>query len=155
MKPFLLGGETVIEANYKDFELEKVPNRFEAGLQNYAGIIGFGEAARYLMDIGLDKIEEHEKELCKLINKEGLTQIGYKGDTGIFSFTIGNMDVHEIAAILSETKQIMIRSGAHCMHPWFNKHNLKGSARVSLYFYNTKEDIETLNQELENLKKLI
>lgn len=155
LKPFMLGGETVVEATYQDYELEKIPNRFEAGLQNYAGIIGFGEAAKYLMEIGLDNIEEHEKELSKLINKEGLQQIGYKGDTGIFSFIIPGMDVHETAAMLSETKKIMIRSGAHCMHPWFNKQNLKGSARISLYLYSTKEEIEILNEELEKLKRLI
>jgi cysteine desulfurase/selenocysteine lyase len=154
LKPFILGGGTVYDATYSNYKLEGPPQRFEAGLQNYAGIIGLGEAAKYLMRIGLNEIEKHEIELTKLINKEGLQQIGYKSDTGIFSFTIPNLDVHEIATLLSESKNIMIRSGAHCMHSWFNKHGLKGSARISFYLYNTKEEVEILNEELEKIKKL-
>jgi len=155
MQPFILGGGTIFDADYKSYKLEKLPHRFEAGLQDYAGIIGLGEAAKYLMKIGLKNIEEHEISLSKLINKDGLNQIGYKGDTGIFSFEIPGMDVHETASILAETKNIAIRSGAHCMHPWFNKNNLKGSARASIYLYNTKEEIQILNNELEKLKKLV
>lgn len=155
MKPFLLGGGIISDSDYKNYKLKKLPNRFESGLQNYSGIIGLGEAAKYLMKIGPENIEKHETELSKLINKDGLEQIGYKGVTGIFSFIINGLDVHEISAILAETRQIAIRSGAHCMHAWFNKHKIKGSARASLYLYNTKEEIEIFNKELEKIKMLI
>ncbi len=154
MKPFIKGGETVQDSTYEDHILEESPAKFEAGLQHYAGIIGLGEAARYLMKIGQDNIEEHEIKLKKAVNKEGLKEIGYKGDTGILNFQIPNLDAHEVASILSSSKNIMLRSGMHCVHSWYNANKLDSSARASFYFYNTQEEIETLNEELKKLIQL-
>ena len=154
MKPFLLGGETVQDSSYDSHVLESLPNRFEAGLQNYAGIIGLGEATKYLKKIGMDNIEKHEKKLVKEINKEGLKEIGFKGERGIFNFNIPKMDHHEVAGLLDNSKNIMVRSGMHCVHSWYNAHNIPGSVRASFYLYNTTEEIKILNEQLEKLKKL-
>jgi len=159
LKPFLLGGETVIDSTYNSYQLEKVPNRFEAGLQNYSGIIGFAAATNYLRKIGLNNIEEHNIKLNKILSENLLPNkkiklIGpkdYKQRSGIFSFNIENKDPHEIALMLN-SMNIYIRSGAHCVHSWFNKINLKGSARASLYFYNTEEECK---QFIENLNKIL
>ncbi|NCN99493.1 aminotransferase class V-fold PLP-dependent enzyme, partial [Candidatus Pacearchaeota archaeon] len=60
---FIVGGETVLDATYEDYKPEEIPARFEAGLQNYSGIIGLGEACRYLKKVGMKNIEKHEKKL--------------------------------------------------------------------------------------------
>jgi cysteine desulfurase/selenocysteine lyase len=163
INPFMVGGETVTDTTYSSFKLENPPEKFEAGLQNYAGIVGLGEAARYLMKVGKQSIGKHEVELNKIIS-EGLSQItgasiiGPKDPelrSGIVSFTIEGKDPHEIALLLDETSNIMVRSGAHCVHSWFNAHNLKGSVRASLYLYNTKEECEFFVESLKKALKIL
>lgn len=155
---FLVGGGTVVDTTHTKAEFEELPQKFEAGLQNYAGIIGLGEAANYLMKTGKNNIEKHETELNRKIT-EGLSDIvdiiGPKEAekrSGIFSFNYKKVDTHEIAMMLDEIENICVRSGAHCVHSWFNAHNLKGSVRASLYLYNTIEECEKF---IETLKKVI
>jgi cysteine desulfurase / selenocysteine lyase len=154
MKPFLVGGETVIDSSYDGHVLEELPNRFEAGLQNYAGILGFGEAVKYLKKIGMDDIEAHEKKLVKEVDVPGAEQVGFRGERGIFNFNLPKIDAHEVAGILSSSKDIMLRSGMHCAHSWYNTQNLKGSVRASFYLYNTIEEVKVFNAELAKLMKL-
>ena len=163
LNPFLVGGDTVIDSTYETHEFEKIPEKFEAGLQHYAGIIGLGEAASYLMRIGRNNIEEHEKKLNKTITENlakysEITIIGPQKPelrSGIFSFNIKNMDPHNIASILDASKNICIRSGMHCVHSWFNAHRLKGSARASLYAYNTEEECKVFVEEIKKIIKLV
>jgi cysteine desulfurase/selenocysteine lyase len=154
MKTFLAGGETVIDSNYDSHVLEKLPHRFEAGLQNYAGIIGLGEAVKYLKKVGMSNIEDHEKKLVKEVDNSGLKEVGFKGERGVFNFNIPKMDYHEVASILDHSKNIMVRSGVHCAHSWYNTHKIKGSVRASFYLYNTLEEIKILNEELKKIKSL-
>ena len=155
LNPFILGGETVYDSTYDSFKLEKLPHKFEAGLQNYAGIVGLGAAAKFLMKVGLDNIEKHEKMLKQHIDVEGLEIIGYLGESGIFNFNIPGLNSHEVAMMLDSSKNIMVRSGAHCLHSWFNSKNIKGSVRASFYLYNTIEEVKLFNEELKKLKKLV
>ncbi len=162
MEPFIVGGDTVIDTTYKTAQMEKPPEKFEAGLQNYAGIIGFAAAADYLMRIGKLNIEQHEKMLNKKITSgisqmPGIRILGPGPDErgGIVSFNIGNKDPHNIALMLDQVHNIMIRSGAHCVHSWFNAHNLKGSARASLYLYNTPEEADFFVNSLKKLSNVI
>src|SRR3989338_1802033 len=159
-KPFLVGGDTVESTTYKSHKFLKPPERYEAGLQNYAGAIGLGEACRYLEKI-IDKTEKHEIELNKIItdgikNFEGLKIIGPEAEKrgGIISFYVKGMHYHDIALMLDETANIMIRSGQHCVHSWFNAHNIDGSARASLYLYNTKEEAKVFIESLNKILKL-
>lgn len=160
MDQFLVGGETVIDSTYNDYKIEKIPMRFEAGLQDYAGIIALREACKYLKKIGLKKITQHEIKLNKiitdsLVDNEKITIIGPKDPekrNGIFSFNIKGMDIHHVSKMLDASKNILTRSGAHCVHSWFNKHNMKGSVRASLYLYNTEEEVDKF---VEEVKKII
>ena len=160
MKPFIVGGETVSDSTYTSFKLLPPPERFEAGLQNYAGIIGLGAAVEYLMKIGLDKIQKHEIMLNKKITDalgDKVELIGPKDASlrgGIFSFNIKGQDPHEIAIMLDNSANIMVRSGAHCVHSWFNKHKMNGSIRASLYFYNTEQDCDIFIKEMNNILNL-
>ncbi|RJQ17162.1 cysteine desulfurase [Candidatus Woesearchaeota archaeon] len=157
LNPFVTGGETVVETTYESAEFEKPPHKFEAGLQNYAGIIGLNAAIKYLMPIR-EEIHEHEVQLNKIISeglKDKVTIIGPedpKQRGGIVSFYT-KMDSHEIALMLDQ-QNILIRSGAHCVHSWFNAHNLQGSARASVYFYNTKEEAKVFVEKTQKILAL-
>jgi cysteine desulfurase/selenocysteine lyase len=160
MKPFMTGGETVIDSTYDSATFEKVPNRYEAGLQHYAGIIGFGAAVEYLGKVGMGNIAEHEIKLNSLITKEigGEVQLlgtmDAKERSGIFSFNVKGMNYHDVAVLLDKTANVMIRSGMHCVHSWFHANGMDGSARASLYFYNTEEECRIFVDSLRRIAKL-
>lgn len=161
LKPFITGGDTVKNSTYETCEFLEPPEKFEAGLQNYAGAIGFAAAVDYLEKIGMDNVEAHETELNRTITEgisgiPGLKIIGPQNPeqrSGIISFLIEGMDMHYVAQMLDKLENIAVRSGMHCAHSWFNAHKLPGSIRASLYFYNTKEEaiifIETLKKIAE------
>lgn len=160
MKPFIVGGDTVIDTTYESARLENPPAKFEAGLQNYSGIIGFGEALKYLMKIGRKNIERHETRLNDIITKELENDVEIIGPrdsklrSGIFSFNIKGIDAHEIAIMLDQVN-IAIRSGMHCVHSWFNARGINGSARVSLYLYNTETEVGVFVEEVKKIIKLV
>lgn len=163
MQPFIVGGDTVKDTTYTTAKFEKPPEKFEAGLQNYAGIIGLAEAVKYLKKVGMKNIEKHEqnlntyitKELLKLKGVEIIGPVNPEQRSGIISFNVKNCDMHEIALLLDKSANIMVRSGAHCVHSWFNAHNLKGSVRVSLYIYNTEEECNVFIEKLKEVIKII
>lgn len=154
---FLVGGETVLDSTFDSFTKEKVPNKFEAGLQDYAGIIGFGEAVKYLRKIGQKNIEKHEIKLNDIATKELENVIDIIGPKdaklrgGILNFTIKDWDAHDLSLMLDKAANIQTRSGAHCCHSWFNKHNLNGSIRASFYVYNTEEEVIEFVQKLKEI----
>ncbi|RMF54553.1 cysteine desulfurase [Candidatus Woesearchaeota archaeon] len=158
---FLMGGETVVDSTYTGYEPEELPARFEAGLQNYAGIIGLGEACKYLKKVGLKNISRHEFKLNKMLSEafadnEKISILGPKDPeqrAGIFSFIVSGMDIHDVSGMLSASRNIMLRSGAHCVHSWFNKRGLKGSVRASMYLYNTEEEAQAFIDELNKILK--
>lgn len=155
MKPFILGGHTVYNSTYKDYKLEKVPEKFEAGLQDYAGIIGLQESVKYLNNISMKNIEEREAKLKRYLVSElkdmnKISFVGNLNDSGVLSFNIKGMNCHDVAIILDQNK-IALRSGSHCCHSWFNANKIDGSVRASLYFYNNLEDCKIL---IENIKKI-
>ncbi len=159
MDPFIVGGDTVEKVTYDRCVFLDPPNRFEAGLQNFAGIFGTGAAVDYLTKVGREKIHEHEIKLNKrthemFLEMPGLRIMGVQDPElrgGITSFEIDGFDPHDVAIVLDETADIMIRSGMHCVHSWFNAKNLKGSARVSYYLYNTMEEVDILEDTLRKL----
>ncbi|CAG0948293.1 MAG: aminotransferase class V-fold PLP-dependent enzyme [Candidatus Methanoperedens sp.] len=149
--PFIVGGDTVSDTTYEGAKFLPPPEKFEAGLQNYAGMIGSGAAVDYIRGVGLSNIEEHEKRLNAIITKgikdmPGLKIIGPEDPNmrgGIISFTVElpkGGDAHDIALILDETENIEVRSGAFCVHSWFNFRKCEAAVRASLYLYNTEEE---------------
>lgn len=163
MNPMIYGGETVIDSTYDGYDLEHIPGRFEAGLQHYAGMIGFGAAVEYLSKIGIDNITEQEHKVNKVMTDgvkdiDGINIIGPvdpKLRGGILSFTYKQADIHNIAMIMDESFNVMMRSGAHCVHSWFNKHNMNGSVRASTYLYNTEEEAKVFVEGFEQITKFL
>ncbi len=160
LSSFLVGGDTVEFTTYNSYKMLPVPEKFEAGLQDYAGIIGLGEAVKYLSQFDYKDIAEHELKLNTYITEElkKISEIKIIGPTdpaqrsGIVNFYIENTDMHKFAIMLDEMENVEIRSGQHCVHSWFNSKKIYNSARVSLYLYNTMEEAETF---ITNLNKII
>jgi cysteine desulfurase/selenocysteine lyase len=162
LQPFLVGGETVEWSTYDNHKLLKPPEKYEAGLQNYSGEIGMAVAAEYLTSIGFKNIEKHEIELTKRMH-DGISEIdalnilGVQDPLlrgGITSFAIEGIKYHDIAMILNINHNIMVRSGQHCVHSWFAKNGVEGSVRVSLYLYNTHEEVNEVIEGLKQIRKL-
>ncbi len=156
---FMVGGDTVSNSTYTSYELLPLPERFEAGLQNYAGIIGLAEAVKYLEKVGFEEIQKQELKLNRTLTEglkgiKGLHLIGPEDPSlrgGIYSFYIDNWSPHQVSLFLDQTENIALRAGQHCVHSWFNNHHLKGSIRASFYFYNTLEEVEILVKALKQL----
>ena len=163
LSPFLVGGDTVEYTTYDDYKMLPIPEKFEAGLQDYAGIIGFGAAVKYLSQIDFNDIKEHELKLNKYITDEmsKFSQIKIIGPadpslrSGIINFYIENTDMHKFALMLDNMAGVCIRSGQHCVHSWFDNRKIQNSARVSLYIYNTTEEAEIFINNLTKIIKII
>ena len=156
MIPFEYGGGMNLMYDSNSLRLAELPYRFEAGTPNLSGIIGFSEAIKYLNEIGMDNIERHEKYLKKYLIKE-LEKIPY---IKIYNKdTEGSIVLINIDGVLSgdlglylNTKGICVRSGKHCAKMGDNKED---TVRISLYFYNTYEEIDYLIKVLKNKKDIL
>ena len=163
LEPFLVGGDTVASTTYETSEFLPPPEKFEAGLQDYAGIMGLGAAVKYLQDVGFDAIEKQELLLNQamtagLMDLPGLNMIGPADPRlrgGIFNFYIEGIDSHRIALMLDQMANIAVRSGQHCVHSWFNARQIYGSLRASAYFYNTLEEIDLFTSNLKKIRKVL
>jgi len=163
LEPFMVGGDTVAFSTYDSCQFLPPPAKFEAGLQDYAGIFGLAEAVNYLMRIGFDDIQKQETNLNEFITN-GINDIPHlkiigpadpKLRGGIVTFYLDGVDSHQVALMLDQMANIQIRSGQHCVHSWFNAHQIAGSARASLYFYNTIEEAEFFTQNLKKVLKVL
>ena len=163
LEPFMVGGDTVASSTYTTCEFLPPPERFEAGLQDYAGILGLGAAAKYLLDVGFDVIQKQETLLNEAITTEisNLPDLKLLGPAdprlrgGVVSFYIENIDSHRIALMLDQMANIAVRSGQHCVHSWFNARHLAGSVRASVYFYNTLEEVSVFVSSLKKIRKVL
>ncbi|MCD6326377.1 cysteine desulfurase [bacterium] len=161
LEPFIVGGETVLNTFYDSYVLAGLPDRFEAGLQNYAGAIGAGVAAEFLMELGPEEVHEHEVALNRimtdmLIGIDGLSIIGPDNPElrgGILNMSIDGMKALEVARILDQAHNIMVRAGYLCVHSWYNANDLAHSIRASVYVYNTPAECELFAKVLTQLIK--
>ncbi|HID71363.1 MAG TPA: aminotransferase class V-fold PLP-dependent enzyme [Thermoplasmata archaeon] len=155
---FIVGGDTVSSTYYDRSYFLNAPEKFEAGLQNYAGVAGTEAAVKYLKNIGPEEVHRHEVELNTYLTKEmkeiekvkiiGPEEPKERG--GITSFVVEGVDAHDIALVMDEIANVMMRSGMHCVHSWFHAKRIKGSARVSFYIYNTKREVDIFLEHFKN-----
>ena len=140
------GGMNAKFDNCQNVLLKKPPYKFEGGTPAIAEVIGFKKAIEYLSDIGMDNIEQYEKELKQYaINKlNGLDNVivyNANNDSGIITFNIKDVFCQD-AGTFFNSKGIAVRSGHHCAKLLPNHLHVIGTVRASLYFYNTKEEID-------------
>lgn len=159
LEPLIAGGGGVSAASFDSAELLPPPDKFESGLLNYSGIIGSGAAVDYLNALGMDEVEEHERSLNTRITRRLkdnasisiLPPIDPRARGSIFSFNVKRINSHDVAMILDEMAKIMIRSGMHCVHPYFASRKLDGCARASFYIYNTEEECDLFVEKVLSL----
>jgi cysteine desulfurase/selenocysteine lyase len=149
MPPFMGGGDMIRSVQIAGSEWNDLPYKFEAGTPNIAGAIGLGAAIDYLNSIGMERVHQMEQELLEYAFKriqeiQQLTIFGPKSmkDRGaIISFSFTGIHPHDLATILGE-QGVCVRAGNHCAQPLMEFLNVPATTRISLYFYNTKEDID-------------
>jgi cysteine desulfurase / selenocysteine lyase len=159
MSPFRLGGGTVRDMDVREYKLENIPQRFEAGTPDVASAVGLSTAIDYLSEIGMDSVRSHEVELIDYALKElskikGLKILGPMDPsqrTGLVSFIVTGIHDHDIAAVL-DSEGVAVRSGTHCAMLLHKKLSIVSSTRASFYVYNTKSDVDHL---IKGIKKAI
>ena len=139
--------------------LKELPNRLEAGTPNIAGAIGLGAAIDYLNELGMDNIENYEKQLRrylidKLIKIPFIDIINLESDSGIVSFNIDGIFSQDVAFYLNKYN-ICVRAGNHCAKILKSETGVKNSLRISLYFYNTYGEIDKLVSLLSDKEKIM
>ena len=138
--------------------LKGLPTRLEAGTPNIAGVIGFGEAIKYLNKIGMDNIHSREMQLRsylvdKLVKIPYIDIINLEADSGIVSFNVDGLFSQDVAIYLNKYN-ICVRAGEHCARNLKNATGVTNTVRISLYFYNTESEIDTLVELLSDKKKI-
>jgi len=158
MPPFLGGGDMINEVYLDRFTAGPLPNKFEAGTPDIAGTVGLKSAIDYINSIGFEKIIKTEHSLSsylldKLNSMPFIKIIGPKDNRNrgsIVSFTMKNVHPHDIAEGLSK-QNICIRAGHHCAQPYMDSLGIPGTARISLAFYNTTEEIDRCCEVLKEI----
>ncbi len=150
LRPRLYGGGMVGLVTYDHVDFAPIPDRFEAGLQDYGGIFGTKAALDYLKAIGMENVAKHDAELVRYMYEltkdiKGLHIVGPEDPSkrsSLMSFNIDGLGAHDVAMMLDSMDGIMVRSGMHCAHPFFVSKDIEGSVRASVYVYNNRQDIE-------------
>ena len=152
------GGMNESFDNPDSIYLKGLPTRLEAGTPNIAGVIGFGEAIRYLNKVGMDNIHSREMQLRsylidKLVKIPYIDIINLEADSGIVAFNVDGIFSQDVAIYLNKYN-ICVRAGEHCAKNLKNATGVTNTVRVSLYFYNTESEIDTLVELLSDKKKI-
>ena len=160
MPPFLRGGEMIEYVTRDSATWAELPHKFEAGTVNAGGAVGLGAAIDYYRELRIDRIQAREEELSrkamaalgeiphlKLIGSEKAEE-----HHGIFTFTLDGVHPHDIAEILS-ADGVCIRAGHHCAQPLMQFLGVNSTARASLMFYNTEEEIDRLAESLRSVRR--
>lgn len=161
VNPFREGGTGSFSE--EEFQPEIMPDKFESGTLNIPGIFGLNGGLKYIKEVGLDTIWQHEQELSKLfieniLNIKGITLHGINSledRTAVFSLTFDNLDSAEAGYLLDSQFGIMTRTGIHCS-PLAHKTMRtfpEGTVRFSFGLFNTKEDIDYISKALQQLSR--
>lgn len=158
--PVEFGGGMIGVVEEKSSTWAILPDKFEAGTPLLAEAAGLGATIKYLEDIGLENIESYTKELTKYLYDElskisnikiyGTNEISER--VSLVSFNLEGVHPHDLTSFLDE-KGICIRAGHQCTQPLLGKLGAYSVARASLYFYNTKEEIDFFIQVLKETKE--
>jgi cysteine desulfurase / selenocysteine lyase len=160
LRPLLVGGETVEWSTLTAHQLRPPPHRFEAGLQNYAGVIGAHAALDYLGRVGPEEIAAQQTDLNDRVSRAfaGEPRVHLLGPPAphdrpsIYAFALDGIDPHDAALFLDEGHEVMVRSGMHCVHSFYERRGLPGNVRASFYLYNDRADADAL---IEGLRELL
>ncbi len=157
LSPSMFGGDMIDMVELTESTWADIPHRFEAGTPNIGGIIGLGEAIKFIESIGWNNIQAHEQKMTEkliaVISKYAriIGPSTVTNRTGVVSFVMDKVHPHDIAGFLGE-RVVAIRAGHHCAMPLMRALNLmQGTARATVGVYTTEEDIAQLDSTLKEL----
>jgi len=159
MPPYQGGGDMIRSVTFEKTLYNVLPYKFEAGTPNIAGGIGLGAAIDYLSQVGLDLVTEYERELLDYATEAVSTITGVqiigtaREKAGILSFVLEGVHAHDIGTILDQ-EGIAIRTGHHCAMPVMQRFGVPATARASLAFYNTREEVDALVGAIHKVKRM-
>jgi cysteine desulfurase/selenocysteine lyase len=156
MPPYQGGGDMILSVTFEKTIFNRLPHKFEAGTPNIAGVIALGEAISYVKALGWDGVAAYKKELLAYGNKllaqvPGLRMIGTASNKApIFSFILNDIHAHDIGTLI-DREGVAIRTGHHCTQPVMKHFGVPATARASLAFYNTKQEIDIFAAALHKI----
>jgi cysteine desulfurase/selenocysteine lyase len=159
MPPYQVGGDMIEIVTFEKTQYAELPNKFEAGTPNIAGVIGLGVALEWLQNIGIEVIKAHEHTLLEYTTDQisrvpGLNILGTAYEkAALVAFTIKGIHPHDIGTIL-DREGIAIRAGHQCAQPTMDRYGVPAMARVSFAIYNRHEEIDALVKTLFRIKEL-
>ena len=161
LPPFLTGGEMIDSVTEDDAVWAPIPEKFEAGTQDAAGIYATGAAIDYICEHGRDELEARERELaaclCEQLQALPFIQIVGPADprahVGAVSFNVEGIHPHDVSSLL-DTKDVAIRAGHHCAQPLLTWMGIESCCRASVAFYNDRADIDKLVDGLKFVWKV-
>lgn len=162
MPPFLTGGEMIEYVEEQSTTFAELPQKFEAGTQNVGGAVGLQKAVEYLEKVSFEKIESIEHELLEYLIPK-LQRLNFvdlyacddlSNKIGIVAFNIKDVHPHDVATILDKNG-VDIRAGDHCAQPLIRYLGLNSTCRASLYFYNTRDDLDRFIDAIKEVRKVM
>jgi len=159
MPPWQGGGDMILSVTFEKTTYNQLPWKFEAGTPDIAGAIGLGAAIRYIEKIGMSRIAAYEHGLLEYATSRlsaipGLTIVGTAAHkASVISFVLDGIHPHDIGTIL-DTEGVAVRTGHHCAMPVMEFFRIPATARASLAFYNTFEDIDRLVAALDRARRM-
>jgi cysteine desulfurase / selenocysteine lyase len=160
MPPWQGGGDMILSVSFEKTTYNQLPWKFEAGTPNISGAVGLAAAIRYLQSIGMDRIAQYEHQLLdyahsRLQSVTGLRLVGTAAKkAAVVSFTLEGVHPHDIGTIL-DTEGVAIRTGHHCAMPVMEFFKIPATARASMAFYNTFDEIDRLVAALHRTRALL
>ncbi len=159
LPPWQGGGDMVDKVTFEETTYNELPFKFEAGTMNYAGAIGMGAALDYVSGLGRNDIAQREKMLLdyasqRLTAVKGLKIYGTSPDKiPTISFLLDGIHQYDTGMVLDKMG-IAVRTGTHCAQPVMARFGIEGTVRVSMSFYNTTEEIDTLGMGIEKIIRM-
>ncbi|HMK46714.1 MAG TPA: cysteine desulfurase, partial [Methanocella sp.] len=158
LRPVFVGGGTVHTVTTGSFTFDEIPSRFEYGTPNIPGVIGLGRGVEYVKALGVEHIEAHitglSRECARRLAEIPQVKIyGPEERVSLVSFNVENVNPHDVAMILDETRKICVRSGQHCAQTALARLCITGSARASFACYSTTEEVGQLIGAVEAIAK--
>ena len=160
MPPFFGGGEMIRTVSFEKTTFADPPHKFEAGTPNIAGFVGLGAAVDYVQAIGRDRIAAYERDLLlyatnALKSVPGLRLFGEAREkAAVLAFLIDGVHAHDLATLLDH-EGVAVRSGHHCAHPLMQFFGVAATARASLSFYNTRDEVDNFIDAIGRVRKLL
>jgi cysteine desulfurase / selenocysteine lyase len=159
MNPFMGGGDMIRSVTFEETTYAPIPHKFEAGTPSILAVVGLGAAIDYLESVGMERIAEREHELLdyateRLREVDGIRILGTAPDkASVISFEVEGVHPHDVGTIL-DTEGVAIRAGHHCAQPVMDRLGVPATARASLAFYNTQDDVDQLIGALQTVRDI-